>query len=82
MNTKTKARFSRLLRNGAGLFANEKISKVKWKKRICGEAYDINNQTIYVAPIPPKSAIESRAHYPPPEPTRGSAVWCDGTVID
>ena len=54
---KTKARFSRLLRhpdrNGAGLFSKEKISKggnesgKSEEKRISGEAYDINKQTIY-----------------------------------
>ena len=37
------------------------------KKRISGKAYDINKQTIYIAP---KSKIESRAHYAP-EPTWG-----------
>ena len=29
---------------------------------ISGEAYDVNKQTIYIAP---KSKIESRAHYAP-----------------
>jgi len=39
--------------NGAGLFSNEKISKggnesgKSEEKRISGEAYDINKQTIY-----------------------------------
>jgi len=47
----------------------EKISKetVK-KKRISGEAYNINKQTIYTSS---KSKIESRANYAP-EPTQGS----------
>jgi len=47
----------------------EEISteKVK-KKRISGEAYDTNKQTIYMAP---KSETESRAHYAL-EPTRGN----------
>ena len=43
------------------------ISKEKVKKRITGEAYDVNKQTIYIAP---KSKIESRAHYAP-EPAQG-----------
>ena len=37
--------------NGAGMFWEEKIreeiSKEKWRKRISGEADDINKQTIY-----------------------------------
>jgi len=37
------------------------------KKRISGEAYDINNQIIYIAP---KSKIRSRLHCSP-EPARG-----------
>jgi len=54
--------------NGAGLFSTEKISKGGDKqgeikeKRISGYAYDINKQTIYIAP---KSKIESGAHYAP-----------------
>jgi len=54
--------------NGAGLFSEEKISKggvIEGKskeKRISGEAYDMNKQTIY-RPIAPKSKIESGAHY-------------------
>ena len=40
-------------------------------KRISGEAYDINKQTIYIAP---KSKIESRVHYAP-EPERGKYVF-------
>jgi len=49
------------LGNGAGLFSKEKISKEKVKKkRISGEAYDVNKQTIYTTL---KSKIESRAHY-------------------
>jgi len=36
------------------------------EERISGEAYDINNQTIYIVP---KSTIESRMHYAP-EPTQ------------
>ena len=35
-----------------------------------GEAYDINKQTIHIAP---KSNIKSRAHYAP-EPTRGIRI--------
>ena len=51
--------------NGAGLFSKEKISKggdeeKAKKKRIRGETYNINMQTIYTAP---KSKIESRVHY-------------------
>ena len=47
--------------NGPGLFSKEKISKEKWRKRISGEAYNINNkQTISIAP---KSKMESRVHY-------------------
>ena len=40
--------------NGAGLFSKEKISKGRDKygkseeKRMSGEAYDINKQTIYI----------------------------------
>jgi len=46
----------------------EEISKKNSEEiRICGEAYDINKQTIYIVPI---SKIESRAHYAP-EPARG-----------
>jgi len=51
--------------NGAGRFSKEKISKGGDKqgkseeKRISGEAYDINKQTIYIAL---KSTIESRVH--------------------
>jgi len=49
-----------------GLFSKEKIreeiSKEKEKKRISGEACNINKQTVYIAP---KSKIESRAHYVP-----------------
>ena len=56
--------------NGAGLFSEEKVSKggKSEEKRISGEAYDINKQTVYIAP---KSKIESRAHYAP-QPTRGA----------
>ena len=52
--------------NAASLFSRRKISKEgdKWRKseekRRSGEAYDINKQTIYIAP---KSQVESRAHY-------------------
>ena len=54
--------------NGAGLFSKKKISKEKVEKTISErEAYNINKQTIYIAP---KSKIESRAHYDP-EPARG-----------
>jgi len=46
----------------------EEISKKNSEEiRICGEAYDINKQTIYIVPI---SKIESRAHYAP-EPAWG-----------
>ena len=39
------------LGNGVGPFSKEKISEEKVKKkRISGEAYDVNKQTIYVAP--------------------------------
>ena len=48
---------------------SEEIRKKKVKKkRISEEAYDINKQTIYIAP---KSKIESRVHYAP-EPTTHS----------
>jgi len=68
--TTQKSQVHRLLRhllgNAAGLFSKEKISKGKEekvkKKRIEGEACNINKQTIYIAP---KSKIESRAHYSP-----------------
>jgi len=40
------------------------------KKRISGEAYNINKRTIYIVP---KSKIESRVHYFP-EPARGQAM--------
>ena len=43
------------------------------KKRISGEAYDINKQTIYIAP---KSKNESRAHYTP-EPALGDLCRTD-----
>jgi len=57
--------------NGVGLFSKEKISKEKMKKkRISGEAHEINKQTIYIAP---KSKIESRAHYAP-EQARGHLI--------
>jgi len=80
INTNTKARFSRLLRHPAWKqsgFSKEKTSKGGDKqgkseeKRISGEAYHINKQTVYMAP---KSEIESRAHYAP-EPARGSCRW-------
>ena len=54
--------------NGAGLFSKEKITeggiskdKVK-KKRTSGEAYDVNKQTIYIAPKIPeiKNRIKGR----------------------
>jgi len=51
--------------NGAGLCSKEKISKGGDKqgkseeKRISGEAYDINKQTIYITL---KSTIEPRVH--------------------
>ena len=41
------------------------------EKRISGEAYDINKQTIYIVP---KSKIESRVHYMP-EPAWGSITY-------
>jgi len=44
---------------------------VSKKKRISGEAYDINKQTIYIVP---KSKIESRVHYMP-EPAWGSITY-------
>jgi len=56
--------------NEAGLFSKEKISNGADKsgkgeeKRISGEAYDINKQTIYIAPKA-KSKTESREHYVP-----------------
>jgi len=51
-----------------GLFSEAKISNRGNKqgkseeKRLSGEAYDINTQTIYIAP---KSKIESRVQYTP-----------------
>jgi len=61
--------------NGAGLFSKEKITeggiskdKVK-KKGISGEAYDVNEQTIYIAP---KSKIESRGALCP-----GAHTWTE-----
>jgi len=59
--------------NGAGLSSKEKIrEEIKnleksEEKRINGQAYDRNKQTIYIAP---KSKIESRADYAP-EPAWG-----------
>jgi len=50
------------------VYSKKKISKEKVEKTISErEAYNINKQTIYIAP---KSKIESRAHYDP-EPARG-----------
>jgi len=47
--------------NRAGLFSKEKISKEKSEeKRISGQVYDVNKQTIYIAL---KSTNESRAQY-------------------
>jgi len=40
----------------------EKISKERVKKRMSGEAYDINKQMTYIVP---KSKIESSAYYAP-----------------
>jgi len=53
--------------NGAGLFkyGRRQIRKSE-EKRISGEAYDINKQTIYTAP---KSKIESKVHHAP-EPAK------------
>ena len=48
------------------MISEEKVRK----KRISGEACDINKQTIYIVP---KSKIESPAHYTP-EPARGHTV--------
>ena len=56
--------------NEAGLFSKEKMSNGADKtgkgeeKKISGEAYDINKQTIYIAPKA-KSKTESREHYVP-----------------
>ena len=47
--------------NGAGLFSKEKIKVTK--KRISGEAYDVNKQTIHTY-IVPKSTNESKVQYP------------------
>jgi len=57
---KTKARLGCPIQHPAwkslGLFSKEKISE---EKRISGETYDINKQTIYTAS---KSKIESGTH--------------------
>ena len=60
-----------------GLFSKEKISKGVDKqgkseeKRLSGEAYNINKQTIYIAP---KSKIKSTAHYAP-ESAQGTCSY-------
>ena len=56
--------------NGSGLYSRSIRQVRKKKKTISGEAYDINKQTISIAP---KTKIESRAHYVP-EPARGGAL--------
>jgi len=56
--------------NGVGLFSKEKISKKVKKKRISGEAYDVNKHGIYIAP---KSTNKSVAQYSP-EPARGVLI--------
>jgi len=53
--------------NGAGLFSKEKISKKSEEKRISVEAYDINKQTIYIAPK--QNRIKGALR---PGPTRGT----------
>jgi len=47
------------------------------KKRISGEAYDVNKQTAYSA----KTKIESRAHYAP-EPTQGVTHLKCGEMVN
>jgi len=62
--------------NRAGPLSEEKISNggdkkgKSQEKRLSGEAYDMNKQTIYIAL---KSSIESRAHYAL-EPTWGNKL--------
>ena len=62
------------LGNGTVLFSKEKTSKEKSKeKKISGEAYNVNKQTIYTAP---KSPNESRTQYSPESVAELPVVLC------